>query len=98
MAVDLYPMPGYALMKLAGKYKNVSAETKSYEGATSGVLISVSLHTSDDPDIAKKWQRAIYKTVYWSEHVSGHPITEGRDRYVFIRADLIEGYQVAKSE
>lgn len=80
----LHPMPGYVLVELGSKYKHVTAATKSYEGATSGVVVEsvTGLLKGDE--------------VFWSELVAGNPIRQNDKSYVFVRIDRIEGYLDAK--
>ena len=82
----LKPSPGHTLVRLGGKYKHVSAEVKTYEGATTGKVME-----SDSP------LYPVGTMVYWSELMAGNPIPHGGYNYVFIKTERIEGYEVGES-
>lgn len=79
---SLHPMPGYVLVELTGKYKHVSAEVKTYEAATTGVVID-----SEEPEM-------VGRRVYWTDLVAPTPIAHDGTNYAFIKIDRIEGYEV----
>jgi hypothetical protein len=80
----LHPIPGFVLVELEGKYKNVSAKTKAYEGATNGVLRDVS---------GADYSEYIGHRVFWKDLVGGNPVTRDGKDYVFVRYEYIEGYE-----
>jgi len=82
--MKLHPMPGFVLVELATKYKNVSASMKAYEQANSGVLVEGEL------DKVK-----IGDTVIWTEMLAGAPIIKDDRIYCFVPVKAIEGYEIA---
>lgn len=84
----LEPLPGYVLVELGGKYHNVTASSKVYEGATEGIIQAVGvveLKGFADP------VSLIGRRTFWSELVAGSPIARDGKSYVFVRIERLEG-------
>lgn len=90
----LHPMPGHVLVQLGGKYENVTATTKTYEGAITGrvvesVAADESEHFEDDepgPELE------VGLTVYWQEQVTGTRVEKDGKNYAFVSLFDIIGY------
>jgi hypothetical protein len=84
----LYPTKGRVLVKLGSKYKNVSAETKICETATSGEVVAIAPEDTFKGLIGNK--------VYWSELMSGNPIIYKDTILVSVKVENIEAVEVGE--
>lgn len=81
--MPIHPMPDYVLVELRGKFKNVTAPTKSYEGATTGIV----------KEAAEEVDFLIGKRVFWEEQITGTQVERDGKAYAFVDIDDIRGYE-----
>lgn len=89
---NLHPLPGYALVRLGSKYKNITAPSKSYDGATNGILVeyfAAGLGGIDKED----YLEALGRQVFWEEQVTGTRVTVDGETYVMPRVTELRGYE-----
>lgn len=84
----LHPMPGYIVVELGRKFKNVTAETKAYEQANSGIFVDGEI------PIGSRTSVKVGSRVFWTELRAGSPISTPGGLYCFVPVDAIEGYEV----
>jgi hypothetical protein len=85
----LHPLPGYGLVTLGKKYEHVSAATKVYDGATSGILetINPSIEQEGEYDGAKG------NLVFWEELVTGSTLKRNGIEYSLVHLASLRGYE-----
>ena len=90
--MELTPLPGYALVKLASsRYKNIAAQQKTYEASSRGVLVSMEPRDEDEVYF-EIYQRAINHMVFWEEYNTGSPIVNGENSYAHVKLSELRGY------
>ena len=84
----LYPTKGRVLVLLGSKYRNITAETKVYESATSGEIVKIA------PEDNHKY--AVGHKVYWSEMMASNPIIYKDQILVVVKVEHIEAVEVGE--
>lgn len=96
----LYPLPGYALVKLAAsKYKHIAAQQKVYEAASSGVLLKCNYpsDTLTAPSPKVSYEQAVGQIVYWEELNAKAPIEYDGVQFAYVKLEDLMGYEYAES-
>lgn len=89
MGTRLFPLEGYALVKLGSKYKNIVASSKSYEGKSSGILVSFK-NTGEEPH---ELDSQIGSRVFWEELQEGAKLATEEGEFAFVALKDIQGYE-----
>jgi hypothetical protein len=84
---QLLPLPGYALVRLAqGKYQHIAAQTKVYETASSGTVVTL------DPMDYQAYKDVLGARVYWQELNAVSPISFAGEEFAFVKLTELMGY------